>query len=146
MICLRKFEISDNELIAARLNLSTEKANSLINEWSAGFYNGSYFEMFAVQCEDAVVGTISLYKHSKTIVSIGPEIFEEFRRRGFAKAAMSEAIRIAKEREFEIVLQQVRTDNSASIRLHEALGFEKDNNTYINRNGNEVYLYLKAIR
>ena len=59
---------------------------------------------------------------------------------------MIEAIKVAKERRYEIVLQQIRTDNSASIRLHEALGFEKDNNTYINRNGNEVYLYLKAIR
>ena len=51
-----------------------------------------------------------------------------------------------KKRGFEILLQQVRTDNGASIRLHEALGFEKDNYTYTNRNGNEVFLYLKTIR
>jgi Sortase and related acyltransferases len=146
MIGLRKCGLSDSEWIASRFHLPAEKAESLLAEWNAGSYQGSYFEMFAVQCDDTVVGTVSLYGHSQAIVSIGPEIFEEFRRRGFAKAAMTEAMRIARERGFEIVLQQVRTDNGASIRLHEALGFEKDNYTYTNRNGNEVFLYLKTIR
>lgn len=142
---LRKFTQADRELVAARLGLSADEAASTINEWNCGSHNGFYFEMYAVQQSDTVVGMISLYGHSGSAVSIGPEIFGEYRRRGFAKRAMTEAIRIAGERGYKIVFQQVRTDNTASIRLHESLGFEKDSGVFKNRKGNDVYIYLKVI-
>ena len=146
-VSLRHFNHSDNQLISSRLGLSPEKANTLIDEWNAGSFNGAYFEMFAVQNDDMVIGTISLYAHSASILSIGPEIFEAYRRRGFAKAAMTAAMTIAKSKSKHdhIVLQQVRTNNSASIRLHTSLGFERDRNIYKNQNGNDVYIFLKTI-
>lgn len=101
--------------------------------------------MYAVLHDETVVGTISLYARSKSVISIGPEIFEAYRQRGFAKAALTEAMQMAKEKHYQIVLQQVRTDNTASIRLHESLGFESDRYVYQNQKGNDVFLYLKTI-
>ena len=147
MFYLRHFKLSDNKLVSLRFNITAEEADSMINQWNAGFFIGKYFEMFAIQGENekSVVGTISLYEHSKSIISIGPDIFKEYRQRGFAKAAMAEAMIVAKQKKYEIVLQQIRTDNHASIRLHESLGFERDDYVYKNIKGNEVYIYLKII-
>ena len=147
MIRLRNFDFSDNELISSRFRISLEESNSMIEKWNSGLFNGSFFVMFAVQNDDigSVVGTISLYEHSKSIISIGPEIFNDYRQRGFAKAAMTEAIKIAEHNNYKVVLQQIRTDNNASIRLHESLGFERDSYIYKNRKGNDVYIYLKII-
>lgn len=145
MISLRKFGLSDRQLIASRMKLSFEEAESMINEWNTGLFKGSCFEMYAIQNDDVVVGMISLYEHSKAIVSVGPETFEEYRRRGFCKAAIAEAIRIAKKSGYRILFQQVRTNNTASIGLHESLGFERDNHVFKNERGNDVYIYLKVI-
>ena len=147
MLRLRRFDLSDNKLISSRSHISLEEANSMIEKWNSGFFNGKYFEMFAVQSdmENSVVGIISLFEHSKSIISIGPEIFMGYRQRGFAKAAMTEAMEIAKQKKYKIVLQQVRTNNHASIRLHESLGFERDDCVYKNAKGNDVYIYLKII-
>ncbi len=147
MLTLRRFDSSDTALISARFNIPMEKTDSMIEEWNSGLFNGTYFEIFAVQNDedDSVVGTVSLYEHSKSIISIGPEIFKEYRRRGFARVAMMEAMRIAKQKGYKIALQQIRTDNNASIKLHESLGFERDTYIYKNRKGNDVFIYLKII-
>ena len=145
MLTLRKFEVMDTEIIASRLNLDLDGAKNLINEWNTRIFNGNYFEMFAIINNDTVVGMISMYEHSKSVISIGPEIFEEYRRQGFAKYAMEKVISIAQRKQYAIVLQHVRINNEASIKLHESLNFEKDNSIYKNKKGNDIYLYLKCI-
>ena len=45
---------------------------------------------------------------------------------------------------YKIASAQIRTDNVASIRLHEKLGFQRDCEM-INRKGNSVYIYLKQL-
>lgn len=147
MLHLRNFDFSDNELVSSRFNTPIKEANLMIEKWNSGLFNETYFEMLAIHNIDidTVVGTISLYEHSKSIISIGPEIFQEYRQRGFAKAAMTEAMKIAEQKKYKIVLQQIRTDNKASIRLHESLGFERDICVYKNRKGNDVYIFLKII-
>ena len=142
---LRNMDERDTELVATKLKMNQTEAKKLIERWNSHLENGHFFEMLAVLDDDSVVGMISLYEHSKSIISIGPEIFEEYRRKGFGKVAMTEAISRAKEKKYSIVLQQVRTNNSASIGLHESLGFEKDNSIYKNRKGNDIFLYLKTI-
>ncbi len=47
--------------------------------------------------------------------------------------------------ENEIVSQQIRTDNIASLNLHAKLGFETDNYIYKNRRGNDVLIFLKNL-
>ena len=145
MLTLRKFEAIDTELVASKLNLDLDGAKNLINEWNTRIFNGNYFEMFAIINNGTVVGMISMYEHSKSVISIGPEIFEEYRRKGFAKSAMEKVISIAQRKQYAIVLQQVRINNEASIKLHESLNFEKDNAIYKNKKGNDIYLYLKCI-
>ncbi len=106
---------------------------------------GRFFEMYAVVDGDAIVGYISLYEHSANVVSIGPEIFPEYKRREYGFSAMEKAINTAAEMGYKIVSQQVRVNNTASRRLHEKSGFETDGYVYKNRHGNEVLIYLKLL-
>ena len=58
---------------------------------------------------------------------------------------MSIALEIVKSKGYKIVLQQVRSDNIPSIALHLSLDFETDKYGYVNKKGNEVFLFLKAL-
>lgn len=127
------------------LDLSTAQVEALICDWNKKQFNGKYFEMFAIVSDEKIVGTISLYQHSSEVVSIGPEIFYEYRKKGFAKEAMICACEIAKEKGFKIVSQQIRINNAASIALHRSLGFETNELVYINAKGNQVTIYLKCL-
>lgn len=145
MFMLRKFDASDGEIVSSKFKLPVNEARKLIDEWNTSIFNGRYFDMYAIENDDNIVGTISLYERSCSIISIGIEIFEEFRQHGFAKSAMQKAMSIAKEKKYRIVVQQVKTDNIASIELHKSLCFEKEDSIYKNQKGNDVFLYLKII-
>jgi len=126
-------------------DLSTEQVEALICDWSKKQFDGKYFEMYAIVADEKIVGTISLYQHSSEVVSIGPDVFCKFRRKGFAKEAMISACQIAKEKGFKIVSQQIRTNNTASIALHRSLGFETNEHVFTNAKGNQVSIYLKSL-
>lgn len=137
LACLRAFypELSDQELL------------DLLDSWNAMEHSGHYFEMFAVCQDHEIVGEISLYQHTSDAVSIGPTIYEPYRRRGYGAKAMELAICHAKEKGFRIVIQQVSTSNEASMALHKRLGFEIDgfDYVYMNRKGHPCYLFLKSL-
>lgn len=147
MILLRNFKKEDASELQEYVysDLSTEQVEALICEWYKKQFNGKYFEMYAIVSDEKIVGTISLYQHSSEVISIGPEIFCEYRRKGFAKEAMICACQIAKEKGFKIVSQQIRTNNAASIALHCSLGFETNELVFTNTKGNQVYIYLKCL-
>ena len=147
MIILRNFVISDALSLQkiSYSDLSVEEIESLICKWNEKQVNDKYFEIFAILLDEKIVGTISLYQHSKDVISIGPEIFEVYRQQGLAKEAMMLACSIAKEKGYKIVSQQIRTNNIASIALHSSLGFETNGSTYINGKGNQVAIYLKYL-
>lgn len=126
-------------------DLSTEQVEALICDWSKKQFDGKYFEMFAIVSDGKIVGTVSLYQHSSEVVSIGPEVFCEHRRKGVAKEAMMCACQTAKEKGFKIVSQQIRTNNAASIALHCSLGFETSELVFTNAKGNQVSIYLKCL-
>ncbi|MBQ9796644.1 MAG: GNAT family N-acetyltransferase [Clostridia bacterium] len=126
-------------------DLTTEQVEALICDWDKKQFNGRYFAMYAIVSDERIVGTISLYQHSSEVVSIGPEVFCEYRRKGFAKEAMMCAFQIAKEKGFKIVSQQIRTNNAASIALHCSLGFETSDLVFTNAKGNQVSIYLKCL-
>lgn len=92
-----------------------------------------------------MVGMISLQEHSKSVISCGPEIFEEYRRKGYGYGAMNRALELGKEKGYRIASAQIRTDNKASISLHNKVGFETDYYEYVNGRGNKIYLYIKAL-
>ena len=114
-------------------------------EMASGYKNGHFSRFFLVYADGELVGTVSLYQHSGYIVSAGPEIFPQFRRRGYAYEAMRQAYDYAKEHGFLLAQAQIRTDNEASIRLHEKLGFLRSWEDLTNRRGNKVYMYSKIL-
>ncbi len=147
MMTLRNFTESDALVLqrAIHPDMPTEQIKELIAAWNRKEVNNRYFEMFAVLKEETVVGTVSLYQHSKEVLSIGPEIFPAFRRKGYAKEAMSLVCSIAREKGYKIVSQQIRCDNEASIALHNSLGFETNGQVYTNAKGSQVAIYLKSL-
>ncbi len=114
-------------------------------ELSGESLNGLFFRFFLVYAEEGLVGTVSLYQRAGYAVSAGPEIFPPFRRRGYASAALTLAYAYAKERGFRLATAQIRTDNEASILLHEKLGFLRNWEQLTNRKGHEVCIYSKIL-
>jgi len=114
-------------------------------QWAQKEFAGKYFEMFAIVKDREIVGSISLFQHSRSVVSCGPEVFEAYRRQGIGAEAMLLAMDKAKNLGYKVMSQQVRQNNTASIALHEKLGFETDEYIYRNRNENEVLMYLKLL-
>ena len=118
MITLRRFTIEDAPSLQERYsNFSREQIEEMICKWNSGQFDGRYFEMLAIISDGSIVGTISLYEHSSKVVSIGPEVFEPYRKNGYGKEAMLKAFKIAADREYKVVSQQIRTDNSARATL-----------------------------
>lgn len=146
MVSLRNFTYDDIDVLQHHGygNLSGTEMQNLIDTWNKKEYNDKYFEMFAVVDEE-VVGFVSIYQLSESVVSCGPEIFPENRQSGYGVKAVSEALKTAKDRGYNIAMAQIRTDNAPSIALHKKLGFETDGSEYINKKGNCVGIYLKYL-
>lgn len=147
MIILRNFLDSDVTIFQKKhgKHLAIEEITDMFRTWNIKEYEGKYFEMFAIVKDEEIVGRISLYQHSENVTSCGPEIFEGYRRQGFAKEAMMLAMDIAKSKGYKVVMQQIRADNVVSIALHNSLGFETDGYVYRNKKGNEVIIYIKVL-
>ncbi len=146
MITLRNFTQADAAVLVQRkADTSADEAEKLIGEWSRKSFDGKRFEMFAVVADQAIVGMISLWERSASIVSIGPEIFEPYRKQGYGKKALELCVNLAKEYGYTVVVQQIRENNTASRALHASLGFETDGNLLKNRHGNTVLIYVKTL-
>ena len=145
MIVLQPISVEYTELLISKYGISKDDAKKLILQSETELLNNKYFKMFAVLNNEMCVGIVSLYEHSASVVSIGPDIFEEYRNCGYATEAMKTAMNIVKSKGYKIVCQQIRTNNVASIQLHTKLGFETDNYNFLNKNKNEVNIYLKAL-
>lgn len=146
MIQLRNFTIKDIPVLRqySYSNKSQEEIEKLIADWNTKLYNDRYFEMFAITEQETIVGYVSLYQHTESVVSCGVEIYPEYRRKGYAFCGVTKALQISKEQGYKIATAQVRTDNAASIALHKKLGFELDH-AYKNKKGNDVYFFLKSL-
>lgn len=146
-ILMRHFEHKDIKIIQDKLypDHSEIAIGDLITEWNSGACQGRFFEMFAIESDNKIVGYVSIYGKSRSIASAGIEIFAEERKKGFAYYAMAELLKYASEKGYHIMLNQVRKDNLPSMRLHEKLGFESDGYTYRNQKNKEVFLYLKLL-
>ena len=147
MISLRNFTNDDAEVFQQkqRMNVSLDEIKAMFAKWGEKAYAGKYFEMFAVVKDGEIVGSISLYQLSKSVVSCGPEVFEAYRKQGIGSEAMLLAMDIAKNMGYKLVSQQIGQNNAASIALHNKLGFETDEYIYRNKKGNEVLIYVKPL-
>ena len=147
MISLRHFCPRDAEAVRGALypDRTADEAAAMIAAWNTCVYQGRYFETFAVLRDDAIVGQVSLSELSRSVVSAGVEITGAQRGKGFASEALSRLLKYASDRKYRLVLDQVRTDNPASIKLHEKLGFESDGYVYRNRRDHAIFLYIKPL-
>lgn len=73
------------------------------------------------------------------------EIYEAYQRKGYATIAYDRLLDIAKKNGYGIAVAQVLAENIASIALHKKLGFECENYEYINKKGNKVHYFIKAL-
>ena len=144
MIGLRPFTAHDAENIQQNQypDVPISDIREMIAEWETHIYQGKHFEMYAITADDVVVGSVSLYENTKSIVSVGVEVYPCERRKGYASEAMKLTMNRAKALGYRVILNQVRTDNEPSIALHKRLGFETDGTIYRNAKGNDVFLYL----
>ena len=148
MITLRNFLESDIPALQtcpAYSGLTREELRALLADWNTRQYDGQYFEMFAVVDGEQVVGSVSLYQRAAHLISCGPEIFPPHRRKGYGYAAMGLAFTAAKAKGYTVAVQQVRTDNAASVALHEKLGCERPKDVFQNAKGHAVCFYIKVL-
>ena len=144
MINIRHFTEHDAEIIQQKQYQETPITDirGMISEWETNTFRGKYFEMFAITADDTVVGSVSLYEHSKSIASVGVEIYPDQRGKGYAAEGMRLIINHARGLGYRIIQDQVRTDNQASIALHNSLGFETDGYVFKNAKNKDVILFL----
>lgn len=147
MVRIRHFTTEDAETIKKRQypDMTADEIERMIADWNSGVFEGRRFEMLAVTEYGRITGCASLAERSQSVVSLGIEIFSEERGKGIASNAMPLLLERARETGYRAVLDQVRTDNTASLRLHEAFGFETDGYVYRNKRDREVVLYLKLL-
>ena len=147
MISIRPFHEYDVDVLHQYYapEMSESEILDMIHDWETGSYKGKLFEMFAVLNDQEVVGLISLYEHSSSVAGIGPQIFVDKRRQGYAAEAMRLMEAYARKKGYRILKQQVSTENLPSIALHGSLGYETDMYVYKNQKGGDVILYLKAL-
>ena len=121
-----------------------EQKQKMIEESRNNSHNGFYFEVLVVYKNDEVMGFVNLYAHSKHIISCGPEIKKKFQNNGLGTIAETMALAYAKDKGYTIAVGYVDKNSTASIALHEKLGFESDR-TYSNKTKRTIRLYLKAL-
>ena len=147
MVTIRKYNHEDAESLQQSQypDMTLSEISEIIDQWNSCAYRGRFFELFAIVSDESIIGYVSLYEHSKNVASAGVEVIKEERRKGTASEALSLLMRYASTKGYRIILDQVRKDNIASIRLHEKLGFESDGYVYRNQRNQEIVLYLKPV-
>jgi|GEM_PF-676632 len=106
--------------------------------------DGNYFEMFSLRDGIDIIGFVSLYSKEPGSVSIGLDIREQYRHQGYGTRFAEPIAKLLAEKGFVAIRNTVRTDNEASIRLHEKLGFTLTDQ-YATDKGRSVYVFEKAI-
>ena len=153
MISLRKPEAADAAKLCARwspdclpgylIPADEEEMKALIAEWNRGEAQGKRFYMLLIEADGEPCGLVSLFEKERG-ASLGISVQPDFQRRGIG----TEAVRLAAESAlacgWENLLSECRTDNAASIALHERCGFMRTGER-VNRRGNRVICWEKPI-
>lgn len=146
MITLRPITHKDIEKLdgSSYSDMTSSKKSEMITASEKENYDGKFFKFLLVEADGETVGFINILGHSKSVVSIAPEIKVNFREKGYAKQAKLKAIEYVKSLGYKIEYAGIREENVASIRLHESLGFEYFQDFYSSR-GNKLKLYIKIL-
>lgn len=128
-IFLRHFRYSDIEVLRSQIlpGYSDDEIFKTLEQWNTHEYDDLPFEMYAICANTTIVGSLTLRLcDDYATVCLHPEILPKFRRKGYAKAAMAQAIELLRTHEYVSLSAQIPKDNVASIRLHEALGYKRN--------------------
>lgn len=146
MIYLRPVGCDDKDLFqdTSYAAMSPETMEIMLAESLAKSHNGKYFELFAVLDGNICVGIISLFETAPGEISCGPEIKPQYRRQGYAYAAVIAALNYAKKMGRTKAVAQIRQDNAASIALHKKLGFTLCH-SFTNKKGRPVLEFERPL-
>lgn len=145
-IKLRKFNAEDAYLLKKYQfhQMDMNEITDMIALWNKNLYNGRYCEVFAAEYDGALSGWFSMAELPNGRISIGPTVFEPYRQKGIAFSVIRNLLFTAKRNGYSAAEAQIRINNAASIKLHEKLGYIQIKKI-TNRNGNEVYIYMKKL-
>jgi len=90
------------------------------------------------------MGFFSVVETEDGNISIGPTVFKPYRQKGIASESMKMILKTAEEKGYKKAVAQIRTENTASIKLHEKMGYTNQGKT-INKHQNEVFIFEKDI-
>jgi RimJ/RimL family protein N-acetyltransferase len=146
MVSIRNFTLRDIAVLQKQptYDKPVEEVKTMIEKWNKKDYQGRYFEMFAITEDQEIKGTISLYQHTSSAVSIGLEIFLGYYRQGYGFQGEKLALEYAKKLGYKIAAGNVQVDNPASIALQKKLGFEIYRE-WITPNGQSMYFFIKSL-
>ena len=125
-------------------NLTKEKRIKLVTDSIKGESCGKYFKFYLIFVDNVNVGFINVCGHSKSVVSVAPEIKQSYRKKGYAFSSMKKALDLVKEQGYKIAVAGIKIDNVASQKLQEKLGFEYVQNVF-SKNGNQLKYYVKQL-
>lgn len=143
-ITLSPLTETDLPIIAYYQHTTAENLLPMLAASQSQCHEGRYYEQFSVRVNGCMVGMVSLFEQEDGTVSDGVDVFPVFRRCGFARQALTLLEDKARARGFTVMTAQVRTDNIASIALHNALGM-RPGQPWLNRHGNEVRTWRKEL-
>ena len=124
--------------------MPAEAMEKMLAESLAKNHMGKYFELFAVMDDDICVGFVSLYETAPGQISCGPEIKPQYRQQGYGYLAVRAALEQATLMGYTKAIAQIRQDNTASISLHQKLGFALCR-SYTNKNCHPVSEFSKPL-
>lgn len=124
--------------------MPADTIDKMLVESLAKRHEGKYFELFAVMNDKVCVGFVSLYETAPGVISCGPEIKPQHRQQGYGYSAVRIALERANLMGYTKAIAQIRQDNTASIALHQKLGFAQCR-SFLNRHGHAVFEFQKPL-
>ena len=146
MICLRPVSEADIDSFAGTEyeNMSPDDKLCMIRESISKSHEGRYFELMTVCDDDRIVGFMNLYARSEHVISIGPSVKQEYRRKGYGCRGEMLALQYARTLGYTLASGRVKETILPSIALHEKLGFEIGSECF-NKRGEPVRVYIKIL-
>ena len=146
MISLRPVRNNDKSILndTSYAEMTAETMEKMLTESLAKNHDSKYFELFAVMDDTVCVGFVSLYETSPGVISCGPEIKPQYRQQGYGYSAVRIALERANLMDYTKAIAQIRQDNTASIALHQKLGFAQCR-SFLNRHGHPVFEFQKTL-
>lgn len=146
MLTVRPIQQGEADLLrdTSYETMSEAEKEQMLSEAFSKNHEGRYFELLVVEDSGNCVGFMSLYAHSDTVISCGPEIKRHSRQKGYGYRGEQLALAYAKSIGYTEAIAQVRVENLASRALHEKLGFTLDK-IYVSIKGREVCEYKREL-